>query len=31
LLIAWATSGSGAGKIGHLLDIVLDAITSKVA
>ncbi|MCU1345145.1 MAG: hypothetical protein JWL70_1411 [Acidimicrobiia bacterium] len=31
LLIAWATSGSGAGKIGHLLDTVLDSITSKVA
>jgi Flp pilus assembly pilin Flp len=31
LLIAWATSGSGAGKIGDLLDKVLDAITSKVA
>jgi hypothetical protein len=31
LLIAWATSGSGAGKIGGLLDKVLDSITSKVA
>jgi Flp pilus assembly pilin Flp len=31
LLIAWATSGSGAGKIGDLLDKVLDTITSKVA
>ena len=30
LLIGWATAGGGAGKIGHLLDRVLDAITDKV-
>jgi len=30
LLIAWATGGGGAGKIGGLLDRVVDAITSKV-
>ena len=30
LLIAWATAGGGAGKIGQLLDDVLDAITSKI-
>jgi len=30
LLIAWATAGGGAGKIGQLLDNVLDAITSKI-
>ena len=30
LLIAWATAGGGAGKIGQLLDHVLDAITSKI-
>lgn len=29
LLIAWATAGGGAGKIGHLFDRVLDAITGK--
>jgi hypothetical protein len=31
LLVAWATAGGGAGKIGGLLDRVLDAITSKVS
>jgi hypothetical protein len=30
LLIAWATAGGGAGKIGQLLDSVLDTIISKV-
>lgn len=30
LFIAWAASGGGAGKIGHLLDAVLDAVISKV-
>ena len=30
LLVAWATAGGGAGKIGALLDRVLDSITSKV-
>jgi hypothetical protein len=30
LLVAWATAGGGGGKIGRLLDRVLDSITSKV-
>jgi hypothetical protein len=30
LLVAWATAGGGAGKIGQLLNRVLDAVTSKV-
>jgi hypothetical protein len=30
LLIAWATAGGGAGKIGQLLDTVLDTIIGKV-
>jgi Flp pilus assembly pilin Flp len=30
LLVAWATSGGGAGKIGRLLDRVLDTITGKL-
>jgi Flp pilus assembly pilin Flp len=30
LLVAWATAGGGAGKIGHLLDRVFDAITQKI-
>ena len=30
LLIGWAPSGGGAGKVGHLLDTVLDAITKKL-
>jgi len=30
LLVAWATSGGGAGKIGGLLNRVLDAVTSRV-
>ena len=30
LLIAWATTGGGAGKIGRLFDRVLDTITNKV-
>ena len=30
LLIAWATAGGGAGKIGTLLDHVLDTIIGKV-
>lgn len=30
LLIAWATGGGGAGKIGRLLDRVIDSITSRV-
>jgi Flp pilus assembly pilin Flp len=31
LLIAWATAGGGAGKIGDLLDAVLDTIIGKVS
>ncbi len=30
LLVGWATSGGGAGKIGHLFDRVLDAVTDKL-
>ena len=30
LLIAWATAGGGGGKIGQLLDRVVDTITSKI-
>jgi len=30
LVVAWATSGGGAGKIGRLFDKVLDAVTSRV-
>lgn len=30
LVVAWATSGGGAGKIGHLFDRVIDAVTSKL-
>jgi hypothetical protein len=30
LLIAWATAGGGAGKIGQLLDAVLNTIIGKV-
>ena len=30
LLITWATAGGGAGKIGNLLDSVIDAITSHI-
>lgn len=31
LLIAWATGGGGAGKVGRLLDRVFDAVTSRVS
>jgi hypothetical protein len=31
LLIAWATAGGGAGRIGRLFDAVLDAILSRVS
>jgi hypothetical protein len=31
LLITWATSGGGAGRIGRLLDSVMDAITGKIS
>ena len=30
LVVAWATSGGGAGKIGHLFDRVIDSVTSKL-
>ena len=30
LLVAWATSGEGAGKIGQLLDRVVDSIIDRV-
>ncbi len=30
LVIAWATGGGGAGKIGALFDGVIDGITSKL-
>ena len=30
LVIAWATSGGGAGKIGHLFDRVIDEVSSRV-
>ena len=30
LLVAWATAGGGAGRIGALLDRVLNEITSRV-
>lgn len=30
LLVGWATSGGGAGKIGHLFDRVIDAVTDKL-
>jgi len=30
MLIAWATAGGGAGKIGRLFDRVMDAVLDKV-
>lgn len=30
LVVAWATSGGGAGKIGRLFDRVIDAVVSRV-
>ena len=30
LVVGWATSGGGAGKIGHLFDRVIDSITGKL-
>ena len=30
LLVAWATGGGGAGKIGRLLDRVVDSIIDRV-
>lgn len=31
LVVAWATAGGGAGKIGQLFDTVLDSIIGKVS
>ncbi len=30
LVVGWATSGGGAGKIGDLFDRVIDAVTDKL-
>ncbi len=30
LVVGWATAGGGAGKIGHLFDAVIDAVTGKI-
>ena len=30
LVVGWATSGGGGGKIGHLFDQVIDAISGKL-
>ena len=30
LVVGWATGGGGAGKIGHLFDRVIDAVTGKL-
>jgi hypothetical protein len=30
LVIGWATSGGGAGKIGNLFDRVIDSVTGKL-
>ena len=30
LVVGWATSGGGAGKIGNLFDRVIDAISGKL-
>ena len=30
LVIAWATGGGGAGKIGQLFDRVIDSVTAKL-
>jgi hypothetical protein len=30
LVVAWATGGGGAGKIGELFDRVIDSVTSKL-
>ena len=31
LVVGWATTGGGAGRIGRLLDRVFDAVTRRVA
>jgi Flp pilus assembly pilin Flp len=30
MLVTWATTGGGAGKIGHLFDRVIDAVLSHL-
>lgn len=30
LVVAWATAGGGAGKVGHLFDRVIDEVASKL-
>jgi Flp pilus assembly pilin Flp len=30
LLVAWATGGGGAGRIGRLFDRVIDTVTSRI-
>lgn len=30
LLVAWATGGGGAGRIGRLFDRVIDIVTSRI-
>ena len=30
LLVAWATGGGGAGRIGRLIDRVIDTVTSRI-
>jgi Flp pilus assembly pilin Flp len=30
MLVSWATTGGGAGKIGHLFDRVIDAVLSHL-
>lgn len=30
MVIAWATAGGGAGKVGHLFDKVIDAVIDKL-
>ncbi len=30
LVVGWATTGSGAGKIGHLFDRVIDSVIDKL-
>jgi hypothetical protein len=30
MVVAWATAGGGAGKVGRLFDRVIDSVTSKL-
>jgi hypothetical protein len=30
LVVSWATSGGGGGKIGNLFDTVIDSVTSRI-